>query len=115
MRVPWSQRSSTIKPFRLPGSKEVQLGAWWRFNQSHTEAHPEATQDRIEATDYHLEEAKAHPGVVEAPSWNHGDMLWNRESLLTQSHPKHVHAHQRAMEAVILAQYEVLMHAHLGP
>jgi hypothetical protein len=43
-----------MKPYRSPGSNEIQIGAGWGFNQSHTEAHPEAKQDRIEATDYYL-------------------------------------------------------------
>jgi hypothetical protein len=43
-----------MMPYRSTWSKEVQLGAWWTFNQSHLEAYPEATQARMEALDSHL-------------------------------------------------------------
>jgi hypothetical protein len=55
-RDPWKLN---MNPYGSPGSEEVQLGAWWTFNQSHLEPHPEATQDRIIAIDSHLEETKA--------------------------------------------------------
>ncbi len=59
-RDPWKLN---MKPYRSPGSNEVHPRSRVEVQSEPMEDHPEATQARIEALDYHPEETKVHPAL----------------------------------------------------